>query len=56
MNHLTRRHLLTGVPAMALTVVAPSVLRAQAYPPGDIHVICAFPAGSGADVLVRYFA
>lgn len=29
---------------------------AQAYPSRDIHVVCAFPAGSGADVLVRYFA
>ncbi len=57
MNHLTRRHLLAGVPAFAFTAAAPSVLRAQgAYPPGDIHVLCAFPAGSGADVLVRYFA
>ncbi len=29
---------------------------AQAYPSQDIRVVCAFPAGSGADVLVRYFA
>jgi tripartite-type tricarboxylate transporter receptor subunit TctC len=29
---------------------------AQQYPSQDIHFICAFPAGSGADVLVRYFA
>ncbi len=29
---------------------------AQQYPNQDIRVICAFPAGSGADVLVRYFA
>jgi tripartite-type tricarboxylate transporter receptor subunit TctC len=29
---------------------------AQQYPSQEIHVICAFPAGSGADVLVRYFA
>ena len=29
---------------------------AQQYPSQDIHLICAFPAGSGADVLVRYFA
>jgi len=28
---------------------------AQAYPSQDIHLICAFPAGSGADVIVRYF-
>ena len=30
--------------------------RAEDYPAREIHVICAFPAGSGADVLVRYFA
>jgi tripartite-type tricarboxylate transporter receptor subunit TctC len=29
---------------------------AQQYPAQDIRFICAFPAGSGADVLVRYFA
>jgi tripartite-type tricarboxylate transporter receptor subunit TctC len=30
--------------------------RAQAYPSQDIRLVCAFPPGSGADVLVRYFA
>jgi tripartite-type tricarboxylate transporter receptor subunit TctC len=30
--------------------------QAQQYPNQDIHFICAFPPGSGADVLVRYFA
>jgi tripartite-type tricarboxylate transporter receptor subunit TctC len=30
--------------------------HAQEYPTQDIRLICAFPAGSGADVLVRYFA
>jgi tripartite-type tricarboxylate transporter receptor subunit TctC len=29
---------------------------AQTYPSQDIRLICAFPPGSGADVLVRYFA
>jgi tripartite-type tricarboxylate transporter receptor subunit TctC len=29
---------------------------AQSYPSQDIHLVCAFPPGSGADVLVRYFA
>ena len=29
---------------------------AQDYPSQDIRLICAFPPGSGADVLVRYFA
>jgi tripartite-type tricarboxylate transporter receptor subunit TctC len=30
--------------------------QAQDYPTQDIRFICAFPPGSGADVLVRYFA
>jgi tripartite-type tricarboxylate transporter receptor subunit TctC len=29
---------------------------AQQYPSQEIHFICAFPAGSGADILVRYVA
>jgi tripartite-type tricarboxylate transporter receptor subunit TctC len=29
---------------------------AQTYPSQDIRFVCAFPAGSGADVIVRYFA
>ncbi|MBV9627444.1 MAG: tripartite tricarboxylate transporter substrate binding protein [Xanthobacteraceae bacterium] len=42
--------LLTGL------VVAPALPRAADYPTQDIHFICAFPPGSGADVIVRYFA
>jgi tripartite-type tricarboxylate transporter receptor subunit TctC len=34
----------------------PAAVWAQQYPAQDIHFICAFPPGSGADVLVRYFA
>ena len=34
----------------------PSGALAQDYPNQDIRLVCAFPAGSGADVLVRYFA
>jgi tripartite-type tricarboxylate transporter receptor subunit TctC len=37
---------------MASTVVS----VAQQYPSQDIRFVCAFPAGSGADVLVRYVA
>jgi tripartite-type tricarboxylate transporter receptor subunit TctC len=33
-----------------------SSAHAQDYPTQDIRFICGFPAGSGADVLVRYFA
>ena len=36
--------------------MAPASVYAQAYPTQDIHVICAFPPGSGADVLVRFFS
>ncbi len=48
--------------ALALTGVLAGVLggvtsaRAQEYPSQDIRLICGFPAGSGADIFVRYFA
>ena len=42
--------------AMAAAFIAPVAASAQQYPSQDIHFICAFPPGSGADVLVRYFA
>ena len=46
-----------GLAAAAVMVIAvPTGARAQAYPSQDIRLICAFPPGSGADVLVRYFA
>jgi tripartite-type tricarboxylate transporter receptor subunit TctC len=40
---------------IAATIVVTSA-RAQDYPNQDIHLISAFPPGSGADVLVRFFA
>ena len=39
-----------------MVIAVPTGARAQAYPSQDIRLICAFPPGSGADVLVRYFA
>lgn len=48
-----------SAPVLALAAamaMAPISAKAQQYPAQDIHVICAFPPGSGADVLVRYFA
>ncbi len=57
---ISKRHLMRAAAGIA---VASAVLLsgagnalAQAYPSQDIRLICAFPAGSGADVLVRYFA
>jgi tripartite-type tricarboxylate transporter receptor subunit TctC len=39
-----------------LSVFGPTALNAQTYPSQDIHFISGFAAGSGSDVLVRYFA
>jgi tripartite-type tricarboxylate transporter receptor subunit TctC len=42
--------------AASLLACAGGTARAQSYPSQDIHFISGFPPGSGADVLVRYFA
>jgi tripartite-type tricarboxylate transporter receptor subunit TctC len=47
--------ILAAALAAALATL-PSTTHAQTYPSQDIRLICAFPAGSGADVLVRYFS
>jgi tripartite-type tricarboxylate transporter receptor subunit TctC len=54
---ITRKQFLTGAGA-ALTASATGIggVLAQDYPSQDIHVICGFPPGSGADIFVRYFA
>ena len=45
---------IAGGVALAIAA-APIGALAQDYPGQDIRFICGFPAGSGADVLVRYF-
>lgn len=40
--------------ALALTAALPLGVQAQTYPSKDIRIICTFPAGSGADILVRF--
>jgi tripartite-type tricarboxylate transporter receptor subunit TctC len=42
--------------AVAALMVTSAGAQAQQYPTQDIRFICVFPPGSGADVLVRYFA
>lgn len=44
--------------AMSATVIALSAAPAfaQTYPTQDLHFICAYPAGSGADIFVRFYA
>jgi tripartite-type tricarboxylate transporter receptor subunit TctC len=51
---ITRRSF--GAVVLSAAAVPLTGAFAQQYPSQEIHVICAFPAGSGADVLVRYFA
>lgn len=51
---LTRR---TFIAAATTAAVLPGVTFAQSsYPSDTITFVCAFPAGSGADVLVRFFS
>jgi len=50
------RFAVTALTAAAVLGVAPLGASAQQYPTQDVHFICVFPPGSGADVLVRYFA
>jgi tripartite-type tricarboxylate transporter receptor subunit TctC len=53
---ITRRHLLHSAGALALVPALGEAALAQDYPSQDIRLICGFPAGSGADIFVRYFA
>ncbi len=39
---------------VAVALGGPAI--AQPYPAQDIHMICGYPAGSGADIIVRYYA
>ncbi len=63
MTQIKKRRLMPARRALAISIIgsalfglAPFGATAQEYPVRDIHLICAFPAGSGADVLVRHFA
>jgi tripartite-type tricarboxylate transporter receptor subunit TctC len=53
---ITRRQLLQSTGAVTLTASFGARAHAQDYPSQDIRMVCAFPPGSGADVLVRHFA
>jgi tripartite-type tricarboxylate transporter receptor subunit TctC len=53
---ISRKEFLAGVGAAALTgAMSGTTAWAEDYPNQDIHLICGFPPGSGADVLVRYY-
>lgn len=50
------RNTLFGLSIVLGAFAATSPAQAQTYPSQDVHFICAFAPGSGADVLVRYYA
>jgi len=59
MTRTSRREFLAATSALTASAavgLSGSSAFAQQYPAQDIHFICAFPPGSGADVIVRYFA
>ncbi|HWL04408.1 MAG TPA: tripartite tricarboxylate transporter substrate binding protein [Xanthobacteraceae bacterium] len=57
MQDISRRGFTIGAGALAAGLAMPGILRAQdKYPSRDVHFICAFPPGSGADVIVRWYA
>jgi tripartite-type tricarboxylate transporter receptor subunit TctC len=55
-SQVTRRSAL-ALAGLLPTVLSSGSLAAQddSYPSREIHIVCAFPAGSGADVWVRFF-
>ena len=51
-----RRLVVAATCVLALVAMSGQVTRAQDYPSRDIHLVVGFPPGTGADILVRYFA
>jgi tripartite-type tricarboxylate transporter receptor subunit TctC len=43
-------------PALAAAALMSGAANAEDYPSREIHFICGFPAGTGADTIVRYYA
>jgi tripartite-type tricarboxylate transporter receptor subunit TctC len=56
MVNFSRRQFGIGAAAFGTVALAGGRALAQAYPTQDVHLICAFPAGSGADVIVRWYS
>ena len=54
---VSRRDVTRGLAATAaFAALGKPALAQAAYPSADVHFLCAFPAGSGADVMVRYMS
>jgi len=54
----SRRKILQSTLALPVVLALPRVSWSQAdeYPNREIHSICMFPAGTGADIIVRYYS
>jgi tripartite-type tricarboxylate transporter receptor subunit TctC len=52
----SRAAALAAALALAASVPAAAQEKVESFPSKDVKFVCAFPAGSGADVYVRYFA
>src|SRR3954468_11023308 len=53
---ITKRHFLTGTMATGLSLGAPAIVRAQAYPNRAIKVVLPYTPGSPNDVVARVIA
>src|SRR3954463_9834014 len=54
---LSRRELLRSAAAasLALPAISTGAFAQDAWPQRDIHAICGFPPGTGADIFVRFY-
>ena len=54
--NISRRNFTAGIGASALLSAAGNDgARAEDYPNRDIHLICGFPAGTGLDIIARFY-
>jgi tripartite-type tricarboxylate transporter receptor subunit TctC len=55
---LSRRELLrsAAVASVAMPYIANGAFADDAWPAREIHAVCGFPPGSGADIFVRFYA
>jgi tripartite-type tricarboxylate transporter receptor subunit TctC len=56
MSGLSRRAFNAGLTAAAGAALLPGTAGAQSFATKDLEFVCAFAPGSGADVIVRFFA
>jgi tripartite-type tricarboxylate transporter receptor subunit TctC len=54
--NLTRRQLLAGATAAPLALQPVRGFPQEGYPAREVHIICAYAPGTGADIVVRFFA